>query len=148
MSISTNDVAPYAIKDDLLTLLTVNERLLQDETHLQLYARFMKQSSKTFAGLNKPTNSKVKKMTKEASVKCDCQLFQRLLVAAESGRKIDLAKVMQHELTSYAISLTNIDGELNTTVKCALGQVLYGKTNVEALSATDLETAYIIDGMA
>lgn len=45
------------------------------------------------------------KQSKVASVKVDRDLLRRLLIAAESGRKIDLDKLLQSELTLTPLSL-------------------------------------------
>ncbi len=46
------------------------------------------------------------------SARADPNLFQRLFTAALSGRKIDVAKLMKHELSAVPVSITTFSGNL------------------------------------
>jgi hypothetical protein len=76
-------------------------------------------------------------------------VFQRIVVAAEGGRKIDLAKLLKYELTPVPLSLGNPDGTLRKADKAVLGSILDDGHSVPELpEPCDLPTCCIIDGMA
>ena len=90
---STKDVATDEIKH-------LNEfvqfRLLHDGD-VSSYAPLKKKNSKTFSDLCKA--KAVLADGKEKTLKADRNLFQRLFVAAQSGRHVQLISLVKHELS-------------------------------------------------
>jgi len=84
---------------------------------------------------------------KAKTVKADRFLFQRLLVSKDSGRDIDLKEVLRHELSPVPLSLADFSGQLRSTNKAALGQILQVEITTSE-KPTDLRTCAIVDGQA
>ena len=75
-------------------------------------------------------------------------VFQRLLIAKDSGRKVDLKRLLCHELSPVPLALADTAGRLRPTNKAELGKVLQEGVSFEALPETNLKTCTIIDGQA
>lgn len=56
---------------------------------------------------------------KSQTIKADRNLFQRLLVAKDSGRDVDLKNILSHELTPVPLALADTAGNLRPTNKAA-----------------------------
>ena len=67
-------------------------------------------------------------------------LFQRLFVAKNSGRTVNLAEILLHELFPVPLSLADTAGELHHTQKAALGHVL--EKGVTVKCSPDVNLAY------
>ena len=120
---------------------------LIDGTAKSLFDPLTKQNSKTFEILYCGVKKSVTGI-KDANLKSDRNIFQRLVVAAEAGRKIDLVKLMKYELTSIPLSIANADGSLRPTEKSALGRILKcDKAMNVPPNSPQLKSCYIIDGM-
>ena len=153
--ILTNDVAPQEVKTDILSARKrgqkildefVAQRIAKDERGTLFYERLSKQNSKTFASVH--AKQPASKHTKHGSVKADSDLFQKLLIAAESGRKADLDKLLQSELMPSPHSLAHPHGSLRSTDKAALGRILEEGLVTANLLNWEGQTRCIIDRMA
>lgn len=80
--------------------------------------------------------------------KADRNLFQKLLVAKDAGREIDLARLLEHELSSVPMSLCNTLGDLRKTDKSSLGKVLQNEVTQSSLPTSARSTCTLIDGQA
>ncbi|KAG0710562.1 hypothetical protein GWK47_022565 [Chionoecetes opilio] len=85
---------------------------------------------------------------KGQTIKADRLLFQRLHVAQDSGRDIDLKSLLSHELTPVPLSLADTAGRRRPTNKAALGKILEDGVNVEVVPKSSLKTCFIIAGQA
>ncbi|KAG0714898.1 hypothetical protein GWK47_013197 [Chionoecetes opilio] len=85
---------------------------------------------------------------KGQTIKADRLMFQRLLVAQDSERDIDLKSLLSHELTPVPLSLADTAGRLRPTNKAALWKILEDGVTVEVLPKSTLKTCFIIDGQA
>ncbi len=153
--ISTNDVATEDIKVQLLSAQSRGGEVadsfvasrLAEGADKSIHAPLQKQNSKTFKHLHSIRQTTVNKKTK--NIKYDRSLFQRIILAAEGGRTIDLSTILTHELTNTPQSLTKDDGTLRTTDKYILGHILEGSTSVaHEPSMPEVPTCTVIDAMA
>lgn len=153
--LATRDVAPATVTEALLTAHSRGESKL----HTFVHDRLSTQTTGFHEKLKLMKNPTLKSMyeiqskatgtQKAKTVKADRVLFHRLLVSKDSGRDIDLKEVLQHELSPVPLSLADLSGQLRSTNKAALGQILQEEiTTLEKLPSTDLRTCAIIDGQA
>ena len=126
--ISTYDVAPDDIAAELLKAETLGERKvlkfvkerLQDKS-VDFYSTVKRINPKTLE-----TKYQVKVNAtddKEKTVKADRAFFQRLLVAAQDGRILDMRSILDHELAPVPLSLVSIDSKLNKCNKADLADI-------------------------
>ena len=81
-------------------------------------------------------------------VQADKTLFQRLLVAANAGRDLDLKTLLCHESLTVPLSYADKAKNLRPMNKAALGIILEEGVCSETLPGTELKTCTIIDGQA
>ena len=88
-------------------------------------------------------------ISKEKSIKADRNLFQRLLIAKDAGRHVDLRKIISHELSPVPLALAVPSSTLRPPNKAVIGQILMAASNVQDhLPQANLNTFVIIDGQA
>jgi hypothetical protein len=86
---------------------------------------------------------------KSQAVKLSKPIFRRLLSASTSGRRIEIATILKHELSPVPLSLAAVDGTLKTpTDKASLLHILADEHIVRSIPVTDELTCCIIDAMA
>ncbi len=61
---------------------------------------------------------------KQKEIKADRNLIQRLFVAAQGGRDVDLNNILRHELSSVPRALADTNGKLHSTDKSQLQEML------------------------
>lgn len=87
--------------------------------------------------------------TKRSKIlKADRKILQRLLNASNSGRDMQIAGVLKHELSPVPLSLANSSRKMNSTAKSQILNVLTTDLNVETpqqISVRDIATCVIID---
>lgn len=82
------------------------------------------QKSRIFASLYITHNDAE---AKEKTIKADRSILQRLITAYESGKRVKLHRVLQHELMPVSLSLAEINHSLRSGDKSILADVLtYG----------------------
>ncbi|KAH3815503.1 hypothetical protein DPMN_144027 [Dreissena polymorpha] len=125
--ISSKDVATIDITDDLLTCESLGKTLLKEfaekrlkEQNVEFYALIQKVQSKKCAYLYKQTVSEKQKVTK--MFKADRKLMQRLFNAANSGRAVETASVLEHELSDVPLSFAKASGKMHETQKTSILQ--------------------------
>lgn len=122
VSLATKDVAAEDISSELLTAEGKGKLLLTEYTEQRLkekkvffFYTIKKQNSKTFASLYKiPVTEK---QSEKKLLKADRKLLQRLFNAASSGRSVQTADILKHELSPVPLSLAKPDGQMNPTSK-------------------------------
>jgi len=132
-SVDTKDLATSDIQQSLLNAESKGKDLLGQ----MLDARFLKQTGTTgYVNLHEPLKKNnaltlgslydIKKMSKgtEKVLKADRSVLQRLITAYESGRPVNLPNVLQHELMPVPLSLSQLDGSLQSGAKSVLQDVL------------------------
>jgi uncharacterized LabA/DUF88 family protein len=89
------------------------------------------------------------KKGKEVEVlKADRKLFQRLLVAKDSGRTVDLKQLLESELFPVPQSIATADGKLRASDKSMLAHLLYNEIVTNVLLSTMIKSCCIVDGQA
>ncbi|KAG1652798.1 hypothetical protein GQR58_026049 [Nymphon striatum] len=82
-------------------------------------------------------------------IKADRNLIQRLFVAAQSGRDIDLNAILSHKLSKVPRSLASTNGKLHTSDKAQLQKLLVGEVDIfKSLPKSEAKTCLLIDGAA
>lgn len=154
VNLSTNDIAPEDIISELLSAREKGQNLVSEfmETRFvnnvtDFYARIPQVKAKTLGTMYK-AGVQVKN-DKITVVKAERDIFRRLLVVRDSGRDVDLASVLQHELAPVPLSLVSTKGKLNPTTKADLSDLLTQSFNVKReLPTSDRSTCVLIDGPA
>ncbi|XP_071479491.1 uncharacterized protein [Diadema antillarum] len=154
VSLATRDVATPDVMRDLMTaekrgkqqvISFVKERLI--EGTIGFHATMKKNRSHTFADLYKTKITTT--LQTQKTIKADRKLMQRLLNAVTGGRSLEMASVLEHELSPIPLSLANSGGELNSTPKAELISALMGEVHTPSnVPDTNLKTCLLIDGHA
>ena len=141
--ISTNDVAPDAVKKDLVTAKERGKSLIEDfistrlgpNASVDFFNPIKKNKSKTFEAIS----SEPPKLSSAPKVlKADRKIYHRLLSAASSGHDINLPNILKHELSPVPPSLASLDSQLHTTDKASLVHVIGDQfAKAEILQTTD-----------
>lgn len=160
-NVATKDVATAKISDALLTAKQRGIELVQDFVRQRLvkspesgqitvsyHATLHKNNTLTFANLY--TEKASQEANKKQVLKTDRDFLRLLICAYDGGRKIDLKKILKHELCKVPISLASLDGELRTAEKASLvKEIVKGVECPKHLPGNDKSDAIlIIDGMA
>ena len=93
----------------------------------------------------------VKLLKQKRNVKADWKLIQQLFNAFRAGRKVELEKVLQHELSYLPPSLAKKDGPMNSTSKSDLLGILSMDIGIETpvtLLTFSGHSYVVIDGHA
>ncbi|CAG9825834.1 unnamed protein product [Phaedon cochleariae] len=160
-NVATKDVATAEISDALLTAKQRGIVLVQDfvcqrlvkspescKVTVSYHATIHKNNTLTFANLY--TRKTSQDAHKKQVFQTDRDFFRLLISAFDGGRKIDLKKILKHELCQVPISLATLDGELRTAEKVSLvEEIVKGVECLKHLPENDKSDAIlIIDGMA
>ena len=104
-----------------------------------------KHRSKTFATLYKATVST--KHNVQKTVKADRKLLQRLLNAVTAGRTVEMGSILKHELFPVPLSIAKHGGDMNSTQKSELINVLADGIPIRsAIPEANMKTCVMIDG--
>ncbi|KAH3741038.1 hypothetical protein DPMN_047756 [Dreissena polymorpha] len=121
-SIASKDIVTNDIRDVLLTCESRGKTLLKEfvekrlkEQNVECYAPIEKVQSKTFAYLYKETVNEKQKVTK--ILKADRKLMQGPFNATNSGRAVETASVLEHELSDVLLSFAKASVEMHETQK-------------------------------
>ena len=129
LSVASKDSAPTDVVSDLLraeergklhVITNVKQRLI--EKTVGFHDVLKKHRSKTFATLYKATVST--KHNVQKTVKADRKHLQRLFNAVTAGRTVEMGSILKHELSSVPLSLAKHGGDMNSTQKSVLINVL------------------------
>lgn len=153
--IGTKDVVPESIKVDILkaektgTSLVeafVSKRLI--EGSIDFYAPLSKNKTPS---ISRMYNVRIKSRgeSKQEEVIADRNLMQRLLVAAQSGRGIDMNDILKHELAKIPRALASTKQKLHSTDKAQLQDLLIKNIEIpKSLPESITKTCLIIDAQA
>ena len=123
----------------LHVITNVKQRLI--EKTVGFHDVLKKHRSKTFATLYKATVS-----TKH-NVKADRKHLQRLLNAVTAGRTVEMGSILKHELSPVPLSLAKHGGDMNSTQKSVLINVLADGIPIpSAIPEANMKTCVKIDG--
>lgn len=152
--ISTNDIATADIHNDIHQSETRGKELLKsfvkerlESDNVAFHETLPKVKAKTLASMYEVT------VTNESGqkqvVKADRNLFQRLLVAKDSGRNVNLMDILQYELSPVPLSIADTNRNLRSTAKSVLSKILTENIGiVNTLPNSELSSCVIIDGPA
>ena len=83
------------------------------------------------------------------SVKKDRKLIQQLFNAVTAGWPVEMDSIMKHELSTVLLSIAKVGGDMHSTSKAELIDILKGQINTPSeLPETDMKTCVLIDGHA
>ena len=106
-----------------------------------------KHFSETFGDLYKTVVST--KQHEIKSVTAHRKLIQWLLNADTAGRAVEMDSIMKHELSTVPLSIAKVGGDMHSTSKTELTDILKGQINIPSeLPETDMKTCVLIDGHA
>ena len=82
-------------------------------------------------------------------MKADRKLIQQLLNAVTAGRPVEMDSIMKHELSTVLLSIAKVGGDMHSTSKAELIDILKGHINIPSeLPETDMKTCVLSDGHA
>ena len=152
VSLASKDSAPTDVVSDPLraeergklhVITNLKQRLI--EKTVGVHDVLKKHRSKTFATLYKATVST--EHTVQKTVKADRKLLQRLLNAVTAGRTVEMGSILKHELSPVPLSLAKHGGDMNSTQKSELINVLVDGIPIpSAISEANMKTCVMIDG--
>ena len=151
--ISTNDLAPDDIREDLLEAEQRGLLLLKDFVRERIINRDMsffspihRNKSRTFGSLSLVT---VQHRDDKKVIQADRNLFHRLLVATDVGRKVDLSSVLEHELCQIPLAIADLSGALRSTTKSDLADILQQNLDIKTAPPDENKrTCLMIDQQA
>ena len=153
VSLTTGEVATDRARNDMLGAEEVGKRKMSEFVKVRLVHKTVKFHDRI--KLQKLHTFQTKYIVqvnvgKEAvSIKADRDLFQKVIVALEAGRDVDVDKLLEHELSPVPLSLATLDGDLRLpTNKAELKKVLEQGTGQAQPPANHDKTCSVIDGMA
>ncbi len=129
-NVATKDMSTEKIQTSLQQAKTlgqiqfeafVSERLMSnghDALPISYYHRLKKNNAPTFNELYKVKVGA--KVSAEKVVKADRGVMQRLIVAYEAGRKVDLRNILKHELLPVPLALAEMNGNIRSGNKVDL----------------------------
>ncbi|KAG1649565.1 Mpv17-like protein 2 [Nymphon striatum] len=172
--LATKDVVPDSIKEDVLKARERGTTLVEEF----VTTRLIEKSTDFYATLARKKTPSISRMYKvkvkskgaekqnrllasytssrpwggqvaKKDIKADRNLIQRLFVAAQSGRDIDLNAILSHELSKVPRSLASTNGKLHTSEKAQLQKLLVGEVDIfKSLPKSEAKTCLLIDGAA
>lgn len=78
----------------------------------------------------------------------DRNILQRLIIAYRAGRKVNLRRIMQHELMPVPLALATTNGSLHSTNKSLLASLLTEQVQTKGYIRLDEPSCLIMDGQA
>ena len=76
-------------------------------------------------------------------------MIQRLLNAVIVGWPVEMNSIMKHELSTVLLSIAKVGGDMHSTSKAELIDILKGQINIPSeLLETDMKTCVLIDDHA
>lgn len=151
VSLTTGDVASEDIMKDLMNAAESGKKIVIElvqkrlsTTSIDFHSSLTKRNPKTFSNLYSTDT----KREKPKCVKPDRDIFRRIIISMESGREVNIDKLLQKELCAVPLSLATTDSVLRPTNKADLATILQAGAKGTELSPSIVSTCTIIDGMA
>ena len=119
--------------------------LPDNDQHFDLKAPIRKNKAVTFASLYIVVQD-VKR--KQSTITMDRNIFQRLIIAYMTGRKVNLENILQHELMSVPLSLATINDTLHSPNKSLLANILTKNVLTPSTISLDGPRCLLVDGQA
>jgi len=147
-------VATLDIQESLINAEKLGQQQLSDfvsqrlvERSVKLMDTMLKSKVLTFRSLCVISKDAAKKKTEV--LKSDRQIFQRLIMAYQAGRPVDLDNILKHELVKVPPSIAEENGSLRSGNKAMLVDVLTKDVNCPPeIDIEDGNSCLVIDGQA
>ena len=158
-NIATKDVATEGIRQSLLCAENLGQEQLEDFVaqrlvqppdspgHTEFHSPLHRNKAQTFSTLY-DVDKESNKTVKEKTVKADRGILQRLVIAYEAGRPVNLQQILQHELMPVPISLAAMNGSLLSGNKSLLADTLASNVSTPANIKITGTASLVIDGQA
>ncbi|CAH3035152.1 unnamed protein product [Porites lobata] len=153
----TKDLATTQIEESLLKASSlgqkkldtfVKERLMfpkEDENRKKLRDPLPKNKALTFVSLYE---AEKKEREKSAAIKADRTILQRIITAYDAGRRVDLPRILSHELVSVPLAIADTNGQLRSGNKSVLIELLSGGMEYTRVTPVTGRSTLVIDGQA
>ncbi|CAH3166947.1 unnamed protein product [Porites lobata] len=153
----TKDLATTQIEESLLKASSlgqkkldtfVKERLMfpkEDENRKKLRDPLPKNKALTFVSLYE---AEKKEREKSAAIKADRTILQRIITAYDAGRRVDLPRILSHELVSVPLAIADTNGQLRSGNKSVLIELLSGGMEYTLVTPVTGRSTLVIDGQA
>ncbi|CAH3185140.1 unnamed protein product [Porites lobata] len=153
----TKDLATTQIEESLLKASSlgqkkldtfVKERLIfpkEDENRKKLRDPLPKNKALTFVSLYE---AEKKEREKSAAIKADRTILQRIITAYDAGRRVDLPRILSHELVSVPLAIADTNGQLRSGNKSVLIELLSGGMEYTRVTPVTGRSTLVIDGQA
>ena len=82
------------------------------------------------------------------TIKVDRNILQRLIVAYEAARPVDLPKILQHELMPVPVAIAELNGSLRSGNKAVFADVLTSNIDCPSDITHEGRSCLVIDGQA
>ena len=112
----TKDLATTQIEESLLKASSLGQEKLdtfvkekEDENRKKLRDPLPKNKALTFVSLYE---AEKKEREKSAAIKADRTILQRIITAYDAGRRVDLPRILSHELVSVPLAIADTIGQL------------------------------------
>lgn len=156
-NIATNDLVTDEIQVSLLNAKKLGEQRMnefveerlatQQQEKVKFWDTMHKNFPPTFDTLYQVVKSS-KEKDKTKILRADRNVLQRLIVAYEAGRTVDLYSVLSHELMPVPVALAEMNGNLRSGQKSVLADILTSGTNCPSEIQLQGSSCLLIDGLA
>ena len=153
----TKDLTTTQIEESLLNASSlgqkkldtfVKERLMvpkEDENRKKLRDPLPKNKALTFVSLYE---AEKKETEKSAAIKADRTILQRIITAYDAGRRVDLPRILSHELVSVPLAIADTNGQIRSGNKSVLIELLSGGMEYARVTPVTGRSTLVIDGQA
>ena len=125
----------------------VSQQQQDESSKMKFWETMHKNNAPTFDSLYQVVKSSKEKV-KATILRADRNVLQRLIIAYEAGRKVDLHSVLKYELMPVPVALAEMNGSLRTGQKSVLADIL--ASGIKCPSEIQLRgsSCLLIDGLA
>ncbi|CAH3188967.1 unnamed protein product [Porites lobata] len=153
----TKDLATTQIEESLLKASSLGQKKLdtfvkerltvpkEDENRKKLRDPLPKNKALTFVSLYE---AEKKEREKSAAIKADRTILQRIITAYDAGRRVDLPRILSHELVSVPLAIADTNGQLRSGNKSVLIELLSGGMEYTRVTPVTGRSTLVIDGQA
>ena len=117
----------------------------EDENRKKLRDPLPKNKALTFVSLYE---AEKKEREKSAAIKADRTILQRIITAYDAGRRVDLPRILSHELVSVPLAIADTNGQLRSGNKSVLIELLSGGMEYTRVTPVTGRSTLVIDGQA
>ena len=89
-----------------------------------------------------------KETEKSATIKATRTILQHIITAYDAGRRVDLPRILSHELVSVPLAIVDTNGQLRSGNKSVLIELLSGGMEYTRVTPVTGRSTLVIDGEA